>query len=298
MSLRETLIRHRLVVNRLRTRPYTWNEIDNFLMQESEIQEYKLTVTQRTFQRDIADIFSLYGIEIENNKSTKQYYVKNLNEEDTRYLEAFDVFSLLKMGGNRTKDVIFEKRRPKGTEHLYGLLHAIRNGIQISFQYHKYYEPQSETRKVHPYVLKEARNRWYLLCYDIDRQELRLFGIDRMSHLEFSSKKFTKPPGLDIEGIFRSSVGIIRPEIGQQVEEVTLSFRPVQGRYIKSLPLHDSQEVIQDDDQAVVVKLHIYITHDFIMELLSYGKEVEAIAPASLRTTLKDIHLTAAKYYE
>ncbi|MFB2120160.1 helix-turn-helix transcriptional regulator [Parapedobacter sp. 2B3] len=297
MSLRETMIRHRLVINKLRLRPHTWKEIDNFLMQESEIQEYKLSVSQRTFQRDIDDIFALYGIEIENDQSTKRYQIRSHDEQDHRYLEAFDVFSLLKMGGNRTTDVSFEKRRPQGTEHLYGLLHAIRNRVQITFQYHKFYEARSETRKVEPYALKEARNRWYLLCHDVGKQALRLFGIDRMSGLEFTKKKFTKPNELDIENIFHSSFGIILPEVGQKVEEVTLSFSSFQGKYVKSLPLHESQEIVEDNEKELVITLRIYITHDFIMELLSFGRDVKAIAPPSLAKILTDSYQSAYKQY-
>ncbi|GGC46113.1 WYL domain-containing protein [Parapedobacter defluvii] len=297
MSLRETLIRHQLVINKLRVRPYTWKEIDQFLRQESEIQQYRLYVGQRQFQRDKDDIFSLYGIEIENNRSTKKYWIGTSEETDARHLEAFDVFNLLKVGGNKTGEVSFERRRPQGTENMYGLLHAIQNKLTITFQYHKFYESSGETRKVEPYALKEAKHRWYLLCRDIDKQELRLFGLDRISGIEFTKKKFTKSNEINIENIFRSSFGIILPEEGQQVEEVELSFTPFQGKYIKSLPLHESQEIIHDNEQELRVKLRIYITHDFIMELLSYGKEVKVLHPATLADDLKQQHYQAARQY-
>lgn len=49
MSLRETNIRHQLVINRLRQRPYSWKEIDAFLHEASEMQDHKLYVSKRTF---------------------------------------------------------------------------------------------------------------------------------------------------------------------------------------------------------------------------------------------------------
>src|SRR5690606_39234584 len=143
----------------------------------------------------------------------------------------------------------------------------------------------------------EARNRWYLLCHDVGKQALRLFGIDRMSGLEFTKKKFTKPNELDVENIFHSSFGIILPEAGQKVEEVVLSFSSFQGKYVKSLPLHESQEIIEDNGKELVIKLRIYITHDFIMELLSFGKDVKVTAPTSLVKTLKNSYQLAGKQY-
>jgi hypothetical protein len=53
---------------------------------------------------------------------------------------------------------------------------------------------------------------------------------------------------------------------------MTLSFDDYQGKYIKSLPLHESQQTISDSENELQIKLKLYITHDFIMELLSYGE--------------------------
>ena len=54
-------------------------------------------------------------------------------------------------------------------------------------------------------------------------------------------------------------------------EEVILRFTPRQGRYIKSLPLHTSQEIIQDDGEGLVIKIKIHITYDFLMEILGHA---------------------------
>lgn len=297
MSLRETIIRHSLIINRLRLRPHTWEEIDDFLQRESEIQDYKLYVSQRTFQRDILDILSVHGIEVVNDRSRKRYYIQSADENNQRYLEAFDVFSLLKMGGNRTADVSFEKRRPHGTEHLYGLLHAIRNRVQITFNYQKYYEVNPEVRRVEPYALKEAKNRWYLLCHDTDRNGLRVFALDRMAGLEFSKKKFAKPQGWDVERVFQSCFGIILPEAGQAVERVVLSFTSFQGNYIKSLPLHESQEIIVDNPDELRIGLDVYVTYDFVMELHSFGKEVKVLQPAALGERMKEGYRAALEQY-
>jgi len=294
MSLRETVIRHQLIINKLRIRPYSWKEINEFLDSEAELMEYKkLRVSQRTFQRDIADILSVYGISIINDPATKKYSINQEEDEDFRQLEALDVINLLKMGGNKHHAVSFEKRRPSGTKHLFGLLHALNNRIPVSFTYNKFYKSQPEIRTVEPYLLKESKNRWYLVGKDSLRNDLRTFGLDRITDLQFHNKKFVKPPARQIEEYFTHCFGIIRPETGQILEEIILSFTPTQGRYILSHPLHESQEILKQDEQEIRIRLTLYITHDLVMELLSHGHQVRVLQPESLKHKMLDFSFRA-----
>lgn len=78
---------------------------------------------------------------------------------------------------------------------------------------------------------------------------------------------------------------------------VELSFTPFQGKFIKTLRSHHTQEVTVDNAQETRVKLHLYPTHDFIMLLLSFGKEAQVLAPQWLAEKLKEEHLLAAARY-
>jgi len=69
---------------------------------------------------------------------------------------------------------------------------------------------------------------------------------------------------------------------------VILSYSAFQGKYIKSLPLHLTQEIVVDNHEELRVKLNMYVTHDFVMELLSVGAEVKVIAPISLAERMKE----------
>ena len=85
---------------------------------------------------------------------------------------------------------------------------------------------------------------------------------------------------------------------GDKPEEIILSFDPVQGKYAQSLPWHHSQEVLVDNDNELRVKLTLYITHDFFMELLSHGDTVRVIEPASLIEELKASYKSVLGMYE
>ncbi|OYD45430.1 hypothetical protein CHU00_12355 [Sphingobacterium cellulitidis] len=293
MSVRETIIRHKLIINYLRNKPRTWVEIDQYLKRESELQDYKLSISQRQFQRDIEDILPLYGVIIQNNRSKKCYYIENLDNEADRSLEILDVLNILRIGNNGSNNIVFENRRPSGSENLWPMVQAMRGERAITFSYHKFYENYAEDRKLFPMVLKEVKNRWYILGHDLEKMSLRVFGLDRITDLEIGGKLSLPKQSLDTDFLFKHCFGIILPNKDQKVEEVILSYSPFQARYVKSLPLHNTQEVILENENEVRIKLNIYVTHDFIMELLSVAGEVKVIAPTSLKEEVAREHQRA-----
>jgi len=190
-----------------------------------------------------------------------------------------------------------EKRRPQGTENLVGLLHAIKNKLQIAFTYHKFWEDEFTKRLVEPYALKEFKNRWYVLAKDQKEDQIKTFALDRLTELVITQKHFQIPIEFNINDYFNYCFGIITPSSKVEPEEIILSFTSFQGKYIKSLPLHETQEVLKDDDDSLLIKMKLNITHDFIMELLSMGENVKVIQPKSLIDDIKAVYKEALENY-
>jgi predicted DNA-binding transcriptional regulator YafY len=298
MSKRESIARYSLIIQKLRKRPASFEQIQNFLEIESEIQGYNFSIGIRTFQRDLNDIRSLYNIDIRCNKSNKLYFISNEDETsgNERILEAFDIMNAIKINESIGNFIQFENRRPQGTEHLYGLLHAVKNRLQIKFVYSKYWEEEKSNRLAEPYLLKEFKYRWYILAKDLKNNELKCFALDRISDLEISHRKFLVPDDFNADKFYENYFGIISPK-DEKPEEIILSFDPFQGKYIKSLPLHSSQEILIDNEAELRVKLRICITHDFVIELLSHGDSVRVIGPEKLIKELKEIYNNVLNFY-
>lgn len=298
MSKRETIARYNLIINKLRKHPATFTEIADYLVLESELQEYNFNVSKRTFQRDIEDIRSLYSIDIQYDFSRRVYHIDidEQLEQNKRILEAFDTFNALNISDRLSNHIHFEKRRPQGTENLYGLLHAIKNETQISFAYQKFEADEVTHRIAEPYAIKEFKNRWYVLANDLKDQKVKSFALDRLSKLEITRRKFQLPHDFNVNEHFKYCFGIISPN-NEKLREVILSFDPLQGKYIKTLPLHESQAILKDDETELLIKLKLFITHDFIMEILSLGENVKVIQPPSLITEIKKALEAALKLY-
>jgi predicted DNA-binding transcriptional regulator YafY len=298
MSTIDSLSRYNLIVKKIRKNPSTFKEISSYLELESELQGYHFTVSKRTFQRDLIAIRSIFNIDILYNFSRRNYFIESDEQPEVneRIMEAFDIFNALNITERLSGFIHFERRRPQGTEHLYGILHAIKNRLRISFMYHKYWEDEVTERIADPYGLKEFRNRWYVVANDFNDNVVKSFALDRLSQLEFTKIKFRFPTDFQVNEYFKFCFGIINPHEGQP-QEVVLTFNPFQGKYIKSLPLHESQEILIDNDEEFQIKLNLFVTHDFFMEILSYGENVKVLRPGSLIDELKASYQNSISQY-
>lgn len=298
MAAKKIISRSFLIIKKLRKHPATFEEIERYLARESELQDYNYTVSTRTFNRDVKAVGDIFDIYIKYNRSNGKYYIdEDLQPEATeRVLEAYDTFQALNLTERLSDHIHFEKRRPKGTEHLYGLLQSIKKRVIIEFTYQNFWEEQCSQRSAEPYALKEFKNRWYVIAKDQKDQQVKSFALDRLDTLVITRKHFQFPADFDVSDHFRYSFGIISPG-GEEPQDIILSFDPHQGKYIKTLPLHDTQQILLDNGEELQISLKLCITYDFIMELLSFGDSMKVIQPFALVEQIKAAHGDALKQY-
>jgi len=255
------------------------------------LQGIDLTISKRTFQRDLEDIRTIFNIDIQFDYSRKVYYIveEGAPEYNDRILEAFDTFNALNITDRISNFINFESRRPKGTENLYGMVHAIKNKFKISYTYYKFWNETPTERTVEPFALKEFKNRWYLIAKDDKDERVKIFALDRLSDLNISSRHFKSDDTYNVENHFKYCFGIITPDdLTDKPEEIILSLKPFQGKYIKSLPLHSTQKVLVDNDKELRISLTLHITFDFVMELISLAENLTVIQPESLKKEIKN----------
>jgi len=259
----------------------------------------RIGVSKSTIRRDLKEIRNSFYIEIKYSKAENGYYILEDEYGLSDFEELCEQLDLLGVFADKKipNFVFIEKRKPKGTEHLLPLIHAIKNRLVTDFFYLKYDNSYSHTRKVEPYALKKFKDRWYLLAPEIDgkfseRGMIKTWGLDRVENLNITHKLFNRNVRIDIEEEFKNSFGIYSDK-DKKVEEVILSFTPQGGKYNESFPLHESQETLIDNEQEFRIKLNVKLTYDFIMELLSQSEKMKVVAPAHLRDTLIEIHKKA-----
>ena len=300
MENRNYLHRLLFIIKKLRSSQYaTFKETNDYIQREFELLDGAKNISIRTFQRDILSIRELFNIDIKCNSSNQYYIAEDENAGfNNRMLEAFDVFNLLNIGEQISPHVLFEKRCKQGTQHLFGLLHSIKNGLVVKFVHQSHYQNEPTNREAEPYALKEFKGQWYLLAKDYKGNFLKTFGLDRILELDITKKKFTVTANFNANAYFEHCYGIIAPDDSDfDPEEIILSFTNEQGKYIKSYPLHESQKLIIENEKEVRISLYLFVTHDLLMELLSFGEKVKVIQPQSLIDEMKKVYKAAQKQY-
>lgn len=274
MAKKDYIQRFILIVELLRKKPASFEEIQEFLF------DHDIDISQRTFQRDKGEIELLYGIEIKFNKKEGFYQI---NEELSdgkfdRIAESFNVVNALNQSQSVSKFVFLDQRQPQGTEYFHGILHAIQNNLTVTFQLNSFWNEPSQRRCV-PKAIKEAENRWYLIGYDLDKEEIRNFGLDRISHFEITSSK-KNTPTINIKEYYQHAFGI---ETYNKAEKVVLECSSFQAKYFKSLPLHNSQKLIHEVEDTCHFEYFLHPTNDFIMEIFKYNETVKVLEPKWLQ---------------
>lgn len=116
--------------------------------------------------------------------------------------------------------------------------------------------------------------------------------------MEELDEPFTLPKKFDPEEYFRNFFGVI---VGndQPAQDVLIRVVNDQTKYLDTLPLHSSQQKIEEksDDTHTVYRYRLVPTFDFKQELLRLGPSVEVLEPEDLRDEMiDDIRRMAENY--
>jgi proteasome accessory factor B len=298
MPAQATLLRQFHIVQRLQaacSRPVPFPELQRYLLEQTSVGDFISNYDARTFLRDRKLIAENFGVTIRSCRN-HGYYISEtdpLTEGHERLLEAFELREFLRLPVALGAFVQAEARRPLGLEYLRPLLRAAQARQVMELDYRKHWEDEPQRRTIGPLLLREFRGRWYVLGVMVGSGRLACFGLDRITYLEVTSNPFSPPAGFDAATYYAHCFGITRPTDGEEPQEILLRFTPVQGRYALSYPLHSSQEIVAVSDDEIRLRLTVYDTHELRMELLSYGSEVEVLAPANLCEWLQETHSAA-----
>lgn len=202
--------------------------------------------------------------------------------------------------GNPYHKYIYFEQVPyyKGAELVGFFLQAIEEQRPVQFQYESFKVPGLRNRILHPYVLKEREDRWYLIGKLPEFNEaLVTYALDRIwqnEYLKILDETFDRDTNFSVENFFSYTYGMT--VLNAQVEEVVLSFSSLQARYFQSKPFYP-YEVIDRSKEGLIVKMKVIPNWEFVHKLMSYGDGVEVLQPKKLRDNIKEEFMRALHLY-
>ena len=298
MAQKDTMKRQAFLLNYIRNRERSFEEIRHQLKIESEVQSADLNISIRTFQRDIINIRELYGIDIVYNRTKRVYIIanENIDKKTERLIESFNIFNTLNITDRIAKYIHFEDRKASGTELITNIITSIKNSNIIDIYHKKYNEDDYSLKTLEPLAIKEFDYRWYLIAKEHNKNTIKSYGLDRIQLVKQTQIKYSYPTDFDIDNFFNDYFGVITPD-DKKAEDIELLFSAFQGNYIKSIALHHTQNIIEDNPDYLKISLHLVPTYDFIMRLQSYAENVKVLKPKWLADKLKNNLIKAVEQY-
>lgn len=269
----------------------SYEEINNHWLRSSLNSKHE-DLPKKTFSNHKAAVEEMFNIEIKCSRSNGcKYYIEDNIEERQKgirrwLLNSLSVNNLLLESKELYERVLFEDI-PSGQHYMPEIVSCMKNNLAIEICYQSFYQSQPYTFQVNPYCLKIFHQRWYLVAYNELFSEVRTYALDRIRKVEATDHKFKIQKNFDAELYFKDCFGIIHNEKSEQID-IKVSNRENKHLYLKSLPLHHSQTIIDETHDYTLFRYEVMPTYDFIQELLSHAPEIEVISPAHLRETIKE----------
>lgn len=291
----------------------------NFILEK--VEEVLGPVSLSSLEKDFGKMREIFGAPIAFHHGRKGYYYNDpnfsikefpLNEEEIRALDfstavlemlrSSPIFSKMEgaidkvINGYRVGKILDKNMEDliqveaplgdSGGQWIETLYKSILDNQMVRILYEPFGRPAKE-HFLCPYLLKEYRNRWYVIGHSSRADSVIVFGLDRIREIGPADQPWVYPGNFNPKDYFKYSFGITQINDAKP-ETVVLSFTPSQAKYILSQSLHPSQQVILQNESEVRVELNVYLTHELIMMILSYGPEVKVLSPESLVMQIKE----------
>ena len=306
-------------------------------IQEILLHEFDHQISTRVIQQDIeamrSDSQLGYFAPIDYDHKTKAYYYTDpeytirkfgLKEEEVdslrltlTVLKQYSSYGVLQMLVSAIEKIESALQIEQGTEvsdlkvwdrflveplssvsqetaqHIPVLVKAIEQKRKIRFEYKKFEEAETSWRTYTPAWLKEYEGLWYLIVEE-ERGKRKTFALDRIIQVEVLEER-GEARQVDIDAYYQYCMGITNT----QTDPVTLviSVAPYQGNYIKTLPIHPTQTILEDNEQELRISITVIPSYELYAKLLSYGATLTVISPQFVRDELVKMLQQSLKNY-
>jgi len=254
---------------------------------------------RRTFYNYRQGVEQLFGLNIECDPTTYEYYISEEDPHDrsvTDWLLDSSAMSHVLTGARDVAGKIFLEAVPSSRAFLGVIIDALRENRRLKFDYHSYTRSKPTSGIVfEPYLLKIFRQRWYVAGRNVAEGRIKTYALDRMNSCVMTTDGFTPDPTFNAESYFHDAFGIVVTE--SEPRSVVIRTDPRQAKYFRALPLHHSQEEMVHDEFSDF-HLQLRLTDDFVAELLSYGPRIQVIAPPELKARMRSEYQQALRLYD
>jgi proteasome accessory factor B len=172
----------------------------------------------------------------------------------------------------------------EGLDSMFDTLSQAVAGKRICvLSYNSVYEGKTIRLEIKPLKLLFMGRAWYLIAYSKMHRETRTFKLSRMAKVSVTSRPFTKPKNVDLDGYFGNAWSMI-PEGCEH--SVHLRFAPRVATNVSEVRWHKTQKTKMLPDGSLDYQVTVDGLGEITWWILGYGDQVEVISPAGLRKSV------------
>jgi len=267
--------------------------------------ESGIKISDRQLKRDMESLRFEFGLDIHYSVLKKGYYLENEKQTFPYFLKLLEfsqnmelLTSYLKEGSNIAEIIEFEDYNSfKGVQYIRDIAFFIRDGAEICLKYKRFEAKTEKDYCFQPYLLREYLNRWYVIGWIAGTNDIRTFGLDRITSVQETGRKFKKEKINDVLSLFRNVIGITASE--QDIaEDIELVCVPFQGNLLKTLPLHTSQKLISETLDEIVFSFKLVVNFELKHRLLMMATQAKVTKPITLKMEMEKLLTDAQNFYK
>ncbi|GAB2577367.1 helix-turn-helix transcriptional regulator [Spirosoma areae] len=147
------------------------------------------------------------------------------------------------------------------------------------------------TSDIHPYLLKQFNNRWWLIGWA--GKSMTNVALESIYEIEKSDTIYDNQPVFDPNTYFENVIGVTVNAGSAELIRLRIANESVE--YLRTKPIHHTQH--EENEEGTEITLKLIPNFELVQAILQYGNKIEVLEPESLRTTIGDILKDAVKIY-
>lgn len=189
-------------------------------------------------------------------------------------------------------------QRLRGLEHINPIYQAILQQKSLLLVYQSFKALQASQDIYFPYLLKEYRNRWFVIVKAKKSPQLLTLALDRIIEFqELPNEPYVEYEGVDFDRYFEDLLGVTKSQ-KDRPHKVILRINKKNAPYILTKPLHHSQQVLKEDADGLTFRIDVVLNFELEREILGFGECMKVITPRNLASRIKKRLLQSAQQYE
>jgi len=141
---------------------------------------------------------------------------------------------------------------------------------------------------IHPFLIKEFENRWYVIGYSEQHDSMRTFGLDQITGPVLLRRKYLQTDK-EVRKSFLCDVYGVYPVPEAVKEKITIAVGSNLTYYFEGYPLHETQVIQKHHAGDSTITFELIPSVELARFFLSHGRHLTVIKPAWFKTFIQNL---------